>query len=345
MKPIVVAGIGAVSPAGWGASPLVQAVRVRTSIPASDLPRPAASHTLRARRVPAPNPRPTFLAHPRLRRTSPITHFLTSAALEALGTDAARIPEGWRVGIISCVMAGCVGYSRRFYDETLRDPSTASPLVFPETVFNAPASHLGAILGSTAPNYTLVGDSGTFLQALALAADWLQRGEVDGCLVVGAEECDWLTAEALRLFLPQATAAEGAAALYLRGGTPGGLAELGAVTSSHVFTSAPERAAAARAMRTELGRGAPGDLLVLGSPGRTCEDPDESAVWAEWPGAIHRPLEYLGNAFAAGAGWQCVLACAALADGTSPESTVSVVGINQQAIGAQFRRRPLPPST
>ena len=70
-------------------------------------------------------------------------------------------------------MSGSVNYSRRFYDETLKDPATASPLVFPETVFNAPASHLAALLGTTAINYTLVGDPGTFLQGIALAADWL----------------------------------------------------------------------------------------------------------------------------------------------------------------------------
>ncbi len=56
-----------------------------------------------------------------------------------------------------------MAYSRRFYEEVLRDPATASPLIFPETVFNAPASHLAAFLGTTAINYTLVGDEGTFL--------------------------------------------------------------------------------------------------------------------------------------------------------------------------------------
>src|SRR5207237_6501166 len=111
-----------------------------------------------------------------------------AAALEALGEDASRVSEGrLRVGIVLCVMAGCVSYSRRFYKETLDDPATASPLVFPETVFNAPASHIAALLGTTAITYTLVGDPGTFLHGLALAADWLLSQRVDGCLVVGTE--------------------------------------------------------------------------------------------------------------------------------------------------------------
>src|SRR5262249_8600780 len=106
-------------------------------------------------------------------------------------------------------MSGCVSFSRRFYYETLRDPATASPVIFPETVFNAPSSHLGALLVSQGINYTLVGDPGTFLQGVALAADWLTSGRVEACLVVGAEELDWLIASAFDLFAPEGIVSEG----------------------------------------------------------------------------------------------------------------------------------------
>src|SRR6266511_2316719 len=198
---IFIHGIGAVSPAGWGVLPLREALAKGEPLPVKELARPGWTRSLRVRPVPPPSPRPNFLSHARLRRTSPITQYAVAAALEALGEDAACVSNGsLRLGILFCAMTGCVNYSRRFYDETLNDPATASPLVFPETVFNAPASHLAALLGTTAVNYTLVGDPGTFLQALALAADWLLSESVDGCLVIGAEEMDWLTADAQRLF-------------------------------------------------------------------------------------------------------------------------------------------------
>src|SRR5206468_12800590 len=79
----------------------------------------------------------------------------------------------------------------------------------------APASHLAALLGTTAINYTLVGDPGTFLQGLALAADWLQDRHADGSLVVGAEEIDWLKADAYHLFARKIIRSEGAGAVYL----------------------------------------------------------------------------------------------------------------------------------
>src|SRR5437016_5505428 len=214
---IFVHGIGAVSPAGWGVLPLREALAKGEPMPARELARPGWTRSLRVRPVPPPSPRPNFLTHARLRRTSPITQYAVAAALESLGDDAARVSGGsLRLGIIFCVMTGCVSYSRRFYDETLKDPATASPLLFPETVFNAPASHLAALLDTTAVNYTLVGDPGTFLQGLALAADWLQDGRVEGCLVVGAEEIDWLTADAYGLFARRIILSDGAGAVYLR---------------------------------------------------------------------------------------------------------------------------------
>jgi len=132
LQEISVSGIGAVSPAGWGMEPLRSLIQSDDPIPASDLERPGWTAPLRVRRVPGPSPKPPFMAHPRLRRSSPITQFAVGAALEALGADPAdaRYEEG-RLGIITCVMSGCVNYSRRFYDEVLRDPSTASPLLFP----------------------------------------------------------------------------------------------------------------------------------------------------------------------------------------------------------------------
>ena len=217
MTPLIIQGCGAVSPAGWGVKALRETLQANQAIPCRDLQRPGWSRPLRVRQVPPANPRPSFLAHARLRRTSPITHYLVAAALEALGAEAARVQAGTvRLGIVVCVLSGCVNYSRRFYDETLRDPATASPLIFPETVFNAPASHLAALLGTTAINYTLVGDPGTYLQGLALGAQWLLEETVDGCLVVGAEEMDWLTSDAIGHFTRSIILGEGAGALYLK---------------------------------------------------------------------------------------------------------------------------------
>jgi hypothetical protein len=275
-----------------------------------------------------------------MRRSAPITQFAVGAALEALGGDVMAVRAGTlRLGIVVCTMTGCVTYSRRFYHETLHDPAMASPLLFPETVFNAPASHLAALLGATGLNYTIVGDHGTFLVGLALAGEWIEDRAVDCCLVVGAEELDWVMADAQRLFSRRAVLSEGAGALYLKPEEPvDNSVELTAITEPHLFVRRASRRAAARRMRQELTASGPIDLLCDGLLGVSTLDAIEADLWSDWAGGRISPRRVLGEAFVASAAWQCVSAIRALQRDGHRAAGVSVVGCNQQAVGARFQR-------
>jgi hypothetical protein len=338
LSSVAIRGWGAVTPAGWGVGPFREALMRGEPLPTTELARPGGE-SFRVRPVPAPVTRPPFLAEARLRRTSPIAHFAVAAALEALGPDALPTAEGrQRLGIIYCAMAGCVNYSRRFYDETLRDPATASPLVFPETVFNSPASHLASLLGAPSLNYTLVGDPGTYLQGLALAADWLLTDIVDTCLVIGAEELDWLVAEALRLFSHQSVLSAGAGALYLvrSTGQPREIIRLEHVTAPQNFLARQPRATAARRVRQALPFASQDALLCDGLQGAPLLDAAEAEAWADWPGPRLSPKRICGEAFMASAAWECVAALDALSRQVSSTAIVSVVGCDQEAIAAKF---------
>ena len=165
---IYVAGYGAVSPAGWNARDICEGVANGALLPVQSIERPGWSQPLTIRRVPPSMSRAAILANPRLRRSSPIGQFSTVAAAEALvKADEMGTKLSGPLGIVFCTTCGCVTYSRRFWDEVLKDPTFASPLIFPETVFNAPASHISAVIGTSAANYTLIGDSGVYLQGLA----------------------------------------------------------------------------------------------------------------------------------------------------------------------------------
>lgn len=331
---IYVHGLGAVSPAGWGAAALLKAIAAGQPVPKTQLTRPGwTGRGIDARQVPKPDPRPAFLANPRVRRTSAISHYIVSAALEALGSDAEKVQAGEiKVGFVICVMSGCVNYSRRFYDETLRDPATASPLVFPETVFNAPSSHLAALLGSTGINYTIVGDPGTFVHGLAVAADWLVSGLVEACVVVGAEENDWLTADAFRLFCKQMALSDGAGALYLKPSQSD--VRLDAISDAHLFTQNQSRAQAAMRVREQL-PATEGTLLCDGLQGLRRMDVDEEKAWSDWRGERLSIKRLLGEGLTAGAAWQCIAAVDAIRQGR-PAANVPVIGTNQQAVGVRF---------
>lgn len=338
MNRIVVRGWGAISPAGWGTAALREALERSAPLPVKSVARPGHADPLRVRDVPDPATPPAFLGHARLRRSSRIARFTVAAALEALGDDAPRVAEGsLRLGIVVCVMTGGMSYSRRFFEEVLANPSTASPMLFPETVFNASASHLAACLGASTESCTLVGDGGMFLQGLALGANWLLAGDVEGCIVVGSEEADWIAADVLALFHRRAVHSEGAGALYLRRAddSAGGVA-LSMITDAFPFSGNGARAASARRMREALRSGPEHELLCLGTQGVHSLDAAEQSAWSDWTGPRISPKEVLGEAFTASAALQCVAACDALSLGNYPTATVSVVGANQQAIGARF---------
>ncbi|MCB9913171.1 MAG: hypothetical protein H6827_09265 [Planctomycetes bacterium] len=341
MSRLFVQGMGAVTPAGWGRNALRAALDAEAELPWAPLARPGRAVPLRVRPVPTPDPRPSFLIHPRVRRAAAITHYALAAALEALEL-AAPCPRknGMRLGIILCLMSGSVTYSRRFFAEVLEDPRTASPLLFPETVLNATASHLAALLETDAETLTLVGDDGTFLMGLATAALWLETGKVDGCVVIGAEDMDWLIADAARLFSRNRITSAGAGAIYLTA-KPGASVrvEVTSITSPHLFWDRTSRRQATERMRAELPEGDSDSLLITGTQG-IAGDADEELAWRTWKGPRMAPKAVLGDAFPASAAWHTVIACDALALGRAQQAVVSVAGTNQQTIGICFSGLP-----
>lgn len=338
MSRVFVHGLGAVSPAGWGVAVMRDAMEKNVPLPVQPLARPGWENPLFVRSVPPPPERPAFFAHPRLRRANVITQFTVAAALEALGETASLVQGGRvRLGIIVCVMAGSMNYSRRFYEEVLNDPATASPLMFPETVFNAPASHLAAFLASNAICYTLVGDDGTYLQGIALAAGWLADGKVDVCLVIGAEETDWTVADAMKRFRPDAPHGAGAGAILLKKDSASdAIAELALITDSFPFTHSQTRVAAARNMRAQFPPGPKEELLCSSVRQMPHLDEAENLAWSDWNGVRMSSRAILGQAFQAATAWQCVIACDVIRQDKFAGVNVSVIGANQQAMGARF---------
>jgi hypothetical protein len=335
MSKIFVSGYGAVSPAGWSAADLQKVLADGKPLPIQPLERPGWEKPLRMRAVPAPATRPEFLAHPRLRRTSPITHYAAAAMLEAvknLKLDSAR-----RIGLVVCLQSGCVQYTYRFFEEALADPATASPLLFPETVFAAPASHLAALLENTPLVSTLIGDPATFAQGLALGADWLRQDRVDVAVVVGTEEINWLRADALWHLEHAAIITGGAGAVALCGDAEISTGvELAAVTKPQSYSGRKNRVQAAQAMRDEF-RPVENQLLCDGLGGSPRADAPEIAAWRDWSGTRLSPKKILGEGLMATAAWQCVAACAAVAEKKFSSAIASLVGCNQQAIGVRFQ--------
>jgi len=337
-----VLGHAAITPAGASAGELLHAVTSKAQLPVETLERGNGAYALLYRRLEKDQ---LPIRNPRLRRAPAVAHHALRAAFAALGE--ARVEavqnESMRLGIICTLMNGCVNYSNRFFSEVRNNPATASPILFPETVYNAPASHLSAVLASRNPNYTLLGDSASFAAALQIAADWLADDWCDGVLLVAAEEFDWLSTEALQLFHPNTPFAESAAALYLE--LPGRsqpsqpTISLRSLSGSIPYLSHSERTNAltnARRALTTLPEDNSTPWLIRSQIGCHRQDHAESDVWQDWSGPIHDPFRVLGHPLGAAAAVQCALAAQALHDKLCSDVVVSAVGNNQQCVAAHF---------
>jgi len=339
MSRVFVCGLGAVSPAGWTVSAFRDALARGEPLPVQYLARPGWEKPLRARLVPESSPRPAFLTHPRLRRTSPITHYAAAAALEAVAQLKRNNDPCRRLGVIVCLQSGCVQYSYRFFDEVLKNPTTASPMLFPETVFAAPTSHVAALLGNTPLAHTFTGDPASFLQGVALGVQWLEQNRVEACVVIGAEETHWLLADALWHLEHSAVISGGAGALCLSLDPALSLGvELAALTDVHPYIARRSRHQAAQDMRDQLPAAASDELLCDGRSESPRTNAPEQAAWDDWTGARLSPKRILGEGLMAAGAWQCVAAADAVAGGRFLAANISLVGVNQHAIGARLVR-------
>ena len=330
-----IAGMGWVTPMGTGLDDVWQRIANGERAAVSEVSSPHAPRKHAAMLVP-PKLVEAMGRNPRLRRSSAISLFTAAAGLAALeNAGIAMTPEiAARTAIVFAIASGGVIYTRKFYEQIVtHGANTASPLLFPETVYNAPASHLAALLGVTGASYTLVGDASVGIAALRFGGQLLETTDIDRVVVVGGEEVDWVLCEAYRSWrLARTPLAEGAAALVL--------ARAGAVTLRAVHDGVPffNRAGASRAaekVHADLAQHGPVDLVV-GCANGTFVDRAESASLAKYfpDTQISHPKKSLGESIGAGALMQTIYAALALRNSNAHRALVSVIGFNQQASGA-----------
>ncbi len=299
-------------------------------------------------------------AHPRLRRSSAISRFAAVAGLEALANAGVTLtPEiAQRTALIFAVSNGGVIYTKRFYHDIVETGAqAASPLLFPETVFNAPASHLAAILGITGASYTLVGDGAVGILALKMAEDLMAGDALDYCLVVGAEEADWLLCDAYRKWRLLRSAppiepfqtrprgmilSEGAGAVLLgRSGSVG----VNAISSGTNFGHQREATVAVDQVFADLCQPSP-SLVAASANGTFIDQAEQDAIKRHSPTAfVYAVKQALGESVGASTLWQTIVAAKALTSQKLPgpaklanceSAVVSACGLNQQVAGLRL---------
>lgn len=222
MTPVLVTGIGAVTPLGlFDGAGLLAAIRAG---------RPAPADADGARRVAEFDPETIGPARD-WRRMSRASMFTVAAGLLALreaGITEEKLGEDTALVVGSRL--GCLSLFEQFHG-AWRDegPRAVSPTVFSTGVLNAPAGHLAIERGIRGPCHSLVGGEAVGAEAVALAVELLASGTVRRAIAIGVEECPPLLVQALRVgraapprgkFVPS----EGAVAIVLEAGTRPGAA-------------------------------------------------------------------------------------------------------------------------
>jgi 3-oxoacyl-(acyl-carrier-protein) synthase len=271
--------------------------------------------------------------HSRLRRASVISRFAAAAGLDALraaGIEPAS-QNGERTALIFAISNGGVIYTKRFYSNIVESGAqSASPLLFPETVFNAPASHLAAILGVTGATYTLVGDGAVGLAAIKMAEDLMANEALDYCLVVGTEEVDWLLCDAyrrwrlLRLAPPIEPFGEQQSGMILSEGAGAILlARTGPFTieCAHPGGCFTKRAEAGKILKQILSdlKDAQIDVIISSANGTFVDQAESEGVGQIVPDArVYTAKPALGESGGAAGLWQVILAAQALRSAELP---------------------------
>jgi 3-oxoacyl-(acyl-carrier-protein) synthase len=362
-----IAGMGWVTPLGSGVSNVWDRLLSGESAIAEQISSPLG-HDYPVFRVPA-EATATAPPHPRLRRSSAISRFAVVAGLEALENAKVKVdPEAAaRMALVFAISNGGVIYTKRFYHDIVESGAqAASPLLFPETVFNAPASHLAAILGITGASYTLVGDGAVGILAMKMAEDLMQSDALDYCLVVGAEEADWLLCDAYRKWRLLRAAppvepfqqpprgmipSEGAGAILV--GRNGGV-EIEQIAGGTNFRKQRDAGECMRAVFSELCRTQP-DLVVASANGTFIDEAERSAIVQNCPDArVYAMKCAVGESVGASSLWQIISGAQALIGQRAPlcpwwagpaqtnsrplrSAIVSACGLNQQVAGLRLR--------
>lgn len=125
------------------------------------------------------------------RRMSLVSRMAVASSIEALA-DSGLIPDSLnkeRIAIIMGTAYGSSSHVEDFYVSLLEEgPRGAHPLLFPETVPNASASHIAMFHGITGPNNTFCQNELSAENAIVYARNLLLQNIVDVVLVGGADE-------------------------------------------------------------------------------------------------------------------------------------------------------------
>jgi hypothetical protein len=319
---LYVRGIGWASPTIRGAKELVAALREPETTPSNG--------TLGKSTAAISDPKQRF------RRAGRIAHLALAAVSDALADASKQATD--QTALIFLSTHGGICHTIRFYESVAADGTHAgNPIFFPETVYNAPPSHIAAHLGINGPVVSLIGDSAAVGGAFCTAEEWIHAGLCDQCIIVAAEEMHPLLQDAYHSLKlgpgrPEIPSFLDAASAVIVDTVPKG----GKIQAHPGMGLKKDREFPLRQVLQETVCDGNPNMILTSALGRTLQIMEKTIITSLWPHAtILSPKSRLGESFAASSLGLVVIGEAFLRLGEARSALISLPGVNSQ-ISAVF---------
>ncbi len=135
-----------------------------------------------------------YIADSRFRRAADISRY-TMLAVKLAADDANISPSnGKDMGITVGLTHGALNYTQSYHRLLITEGAeSASPILFSDSVLNAPAGNTSICFGVHGPVHTIIGGKTISTKVIMLAAQMLTTGVIDKSIAVCAEELNELS--------------------------------------------------------------------------------------------------------------------------------------------------------
>jgi 3-oxoacyl-(acyl-carrier-protein) synthase len=192
MKKIIITGVGLVTPIGIGKKEVWHALidEIKDVREIKSSPHIYEKHSGKINTQTLNK----YMVDRRFRRTAHISKYAMTSVRLALDDAQTAISDNKRVSVLANVTHGALNYTQEFHKSIVTEGSgLQSPILFSDSVLNAPASNISQCFGIKGPVHSLIGGTATVIKSLILAAQMLHRGVVDKSIIVACEELSKLS--------------------------------------------------------------------------------------------------------------------------------------------------------
>ncbi len=130
-----------------------------------------------------------YIPDTKFRRATEISKFTMSAAKMAMDDAQVDSPNIKNLGLVVGLTHGALNYTQSYHELLVTEgPESASPILFSDSILNAPAGNTSICLGIHGPVHTLIGGSVTTIRAIMLAVQLLATKKMEKSVIASAEE-------------------------------------------------------------------------------------------------------------------------------------------------------------